>query len=107
MFVNCPPCQLQMDELIKIYNNFNEKIVMISISVLGAGDSNSDLKNFMESYEAKWIFALDSYNEDATLKYNVLSVPKIIIINKNGDIAYTHNGLTKNEILIKEINKII
>jgi peroxiredoxin len=107
MFVNCPPCQLQMDELNKLYDNFNEKIVMISISVLGAGDTNTDLKNFKELYEAKWTFALDTYNEDATFKYNVLTVPKIIIINKNGDIAYTHNGFIKSNILIEEINKII
>jgi hypothetical protein len=96
-----------MDELNKIYNEFNKKIIMISISVLGAGDTNSDLKNFKNLYDAKWIFALDSYNEDVTFKYNVLTVPKIIIINKNGDITYTHNGFTKNNIIIDEINKII
>jgi hypothetical protein len=96
-----------MDELNKIFNEFNEKIIMISISDLGAGDTNSDLNKFKNLYDAKWTFALDSYDEDATFKYNVLTVPKIIIINQNGDIAFTHNGFTKNNILIDEINKII
>ena len=107
MFVNCPPCQLEMDELKKIYNNFNDDIIMISISVLGAQDTNEDLRNFKDIYNAKWKFALDTYDEDATLKYNILSVPKIIIINKNGDISYNHNGFTTSNIIIEEINKII
>ena len=107
MFVNCPPCQLQIEELKKVYEKFDEKIILISISILGAGDSNKDLKNFKESYKAKWLFAIDTYDEDATIKYNVLSVPKIFIINKKGDIEYTHTGLTKNNILIEEINKIL
>jgi hypothetical protein len=96
-----------MDELKKIYDNFNDDIIMISISVLGAEDTNEDLKNFKDYYNAEWNFALDNYDEDVTLKYNILSVPKIIIINKNGDISYNHNGFTKSDIIIEEINKII
>lgn len=107
MFVNCPPCKLQMEELNKLYTKYSEEIVMISISVLGAGDNNNDLKDFKESYEAEWIFALDTVKEDATRKYNVLNVPKIIIIDKNGDIAFSHVGYTENIILNEEIYSII
>ena len=80
---------------------------MISISVLGAGDNNNDLKDFKKSYDAEWIFALDTIAEDATMKYNILNVPKIIIIDKNGDIAFSHVGYTNNIILNEEIYSII
>ena len=107
MYVNCPPCQLQMGELIKVYEEFEDKIVIISISVFGAGDNNEDLITFKEYYKANWIFALDTLNEDATRKYNVLNVPKIFIINKLGDIEYTHTGYTNSDLIIDEINNII
>jgi cytochrome oxidase Cu insertion factor (SCO1/SenC/PrrC family) len=107
MYVNCPPCQLQMGELKKINEEFKEKIIIISISVLGAGDTNNDLINFKDYYNANWIFALDTIQEDATIRYNVLTVPKILIINKQGDIQYTHSGYTKSDIIINQINNII
>jgi len=107
MYVSCPPCKLQMEELKIVYNKYSEEIVMISISVLGAGDTNNDLKNFKEYYEAEWIFAIDTLKEDATMKYNVLNVPNLIIIDKEGNIAFNHVGLTNNVILIEEVNSII
>jgi hypothetical protein len=96
-----------MDELKKVYEEFEGDIIIISISVFGAGDSNDDLINFKEYYKANWIFALDTLNEDATRRYNVLNVPKIFIINKEGDIEYTHTGYTNSDLIIEEINNII
>jgi thioredoxin-related protein len=95
-----------MEELKKIYEEYKEEIIIISISILGAGDNDEDLTNFKEYYKAKWIFALDTYNEDATMKYNVLNVPKIFIIDREGNIAFTHTGYTKSNTLIEEINTI-
>ena len=106
MYVNCPPCQLQMGELKKVYEEFEDDIIMISISVFGAGDSNNDLINFKEYFKANWLFALDTFEEDATRRYDVSGVPKIIIINKEGNIAYTHTGYTEASSIIQEINII-
>ena len=53
------------------------------------------------------MFALDTTDEDVTTKYKVFSVPRIIIVNKNGNIAHTSSAWVSYEVLTEEINKII
>ncbi len=107
MYVYCRPCQLQMSELKHLYEQFKDEIIMISVSVWWAEDEADDLEEFRDYYHAEWMFALDTTDEDVTTKYNAISVPRIIIVNKNGDIAYTSSGLVSSEVLTEEINKII
>ena len=107
MYVHCHPCQLQMSELKNLYEQFEDEIIMISISVWWAEDKAADLEEFRDYYHAKWMFAIDTIDEDVTTKYSAFSVPRIVIINKNGDIYYTSSGWISHEVLIKEINKII
>ena len=107
MYVHCRPCQLQMSELKNLYEQFKDEIIMISISVWWAEDEAADLEEFRDYYHAEWMFALDTTDEDVTTKYNAISVPRIIIVNKNGDIAYTSSGWVSYEVLTEKINKII
>jgi len=107
MYVNCRPCQLQMSELKNLYEQFKDEIIMISVSVWWAEDETVDLDGFRDYYRAEWMFALDTPDEDATTKYNAISVPRIIIINKNGDISYASSGWVSYDVLTEEINKSI
>ena len=106
MYVECRPCQLEMDELKHFYEQFMDEIIMISISVWWAEDKASELQGFKDHYQAEWMFALDTTDEDATMKYNVISVPRIVIINKTGDVTYTSSGWVSHQVLTEEINKI-
>ena len=107
MYVYCRPCQLQMSELKNLYEQFKDEIIMISVSVWWAEDKAAELQGFKDYYQAEWMFALDTTDEDVTTKYNAISVPRIIIVNKNGDIAYTSSGWVSYEVLTEKINKII
>ncbi len=107
MYVHCRPCQLQMSELKNLYEQFKDEIIMISISVWWAEDEAADLEEFRDYYHAEWMFALDTIDEDVTTKYNAFSVPRIVIVNKNGDITYTSSSWVSYEVLTEEINKII
>jgi cytochrome oxidase Cu insertion factor (SCO1/SenC/PrrC family) len=107
MFTTCYPCQLQMSELKKIYEKFKDDITLISISVWWSDDEEKNLQDFKNYYQAEWIFALDTINEDVTMKYYVNSVPKIVIIDKNGNMNYSYSGFISNEILNKQINEIL
>ena len=105
MYVDCYPCQLEMAELKHVYEQFTDEIVMISVSVWWAEDKAAELQTFKDYYQAEWMFALDTTDEDATAKYNANAVPRIVIINKNGNVYNSWSGLTSKEKLIEEINK--
>ncbi len=106
MYVNCYPCQLEMAELKHVYEQFSDDLVIISISVWWAEDKADELQKFKDSYQAEWIFALDTTDEDTTMKYNAFSVPKIVVIDKTGNVVYTSQGGVSRQVLTKEINKI-
>ena len=45
-------------------------------------------------------------DEDVALKYNVNAIPRLVFIDKKGDIAFSHEGLMSKERIIEEIEKI-
>jgi cytochrome oxidase Cu insertion factor (SCO1/SenC/PrrC family) len=100
--VPCSGCKLIMDELNSVYEQEGDKIIMISIDILPE-DTKEDIELAYSEYVNKWLFALDT--DDLIYKYSVTEIPKVYIIDTNGDISYFHTGLIDNETLLEEIDK--
>ncbi|HUT80883.1 MAG TPA: cytochrome c biogenesis protein CcdA [Candidatus Bathyarchaeia archaeon] len=100
MSVTCVPCMLLMDELVQIYNEFNDSLVMLSVDV-DPSDTEAQLLDFKNDYNAKWDFALDT---DGLLeKYGVLEIPKIVLIDRSGYITFAETGLTIGSNNLQEL----
>ncbi len=98
----CPPCNDVMPELVEVYGEHGTDIVMISVDV-DRTESNSDLRSFRNGHGAQWTFARDT--DDLQLKYNVESIPKLVIIDAQGDVVYTHVGSESAGKISKEIER--
>ncbi len=88
MGVTCESCKKEMPELRKVHQKFGDDIVMLSIAV--STDKEDDLREFKEDYEATWRFAVDKDN--VFEKYGVTSIVRVIIVDKEGKITYSHVG---------------
>ncbi len=101
MYVDCPPCKDMMPELIALSEEFNEsQLVILSIDVL-ISDSVADLQNFIDTYNATWDFAFDT--EELSTAYAVVTLPKTVIIDKEGYITYAESGFSADSNLREKI----
>ena len=102
----CVPCQEGMEELNKVFNNYDEsEVVIISID---ADETENDtmLRDFKDTYGDEWIYAVD-YDNDADAKYDVDAYPTLVIVNKKGEIAFKNIGKASYATMETEIEKLL
>lgn len=100
----CGWCVPQMEELEKVLEEMGNEIIIVSVDVQ-IGETREDLEVVFGDYLDKWTFVLDNYEQNVGNKYQVSGIPKLVIIDKDGNIYYSDSGLTQSENLIKEINR--
>jgi parallel beta-helix repeat protein len=100
----CAPCSYQARELLDVYSKFSDEIIMISIDI-DIGETIEQLRDFRDSFNASWIFALDTIEENVKDKYMISCIQTIVIIDREGNISFRHHGIIEAEILINEIQK--
>jgi len=93
-----------MEILKKIHNKYESEIVIITISI-SSFDSNDDLRKFKNDYGGNWIYAGDTAN--LIEKYSANLVPKIVVVDKDMDITFSHVGVVSEKELSEEIEKAI
>jgi len=99
----CGPCVQEIPHLKEVQQHYGDNVVILSISV--GGDSEQGLRDFKADQGATWRFAIDTDN--VATKYDVLYIPTLVIIDKNGDIQFTHVGTTPSSTLIEEIDGLL
>jgi thiol-disulfide isomerase/thioredoxin len=92
----CQPCQYQMLELEKAYENYTrDELEILSINT-DDRESISQIQDFIDQfeefgYDLDWVFAnelddLSSYNPEQ-------SIPRLIMFDQEGNIHWDHNGI--------------
>ena len=100
----CLPCQEEMSDLVAVYEKYDNEIAMISID-MDTTESEKNLLEFKQKYNAEWIFALDTNEKDITKDYKVGGIPMTFIIDTKGYISYKHLGPVEKNEMIREIEK--
>lgn len=96
----CPPCRMEIPELIKLYNKYNPQgLIMLGIGL----DKENSLKSFAQQNGIPYPILLG--NDIVAKAYNVQGIPTTYLIDKEGKIAFLHVGLEPGigETLDKEI----
>jgi cytochrome c-type biogenesis protein len=107
MYVACQYCDDEMEHLKEIYSNYgSNQVVIITIDIF-EGDTEEELRTFKNQYGDDWIYALDTDN--VKTKYGVDPVPMIVIVDKEGNIAFQKVGYEEsdNETFSSEIDKLL
>ncbi len=104
MFSTCEPCEKFVKEALGPYSGKMDKddVVILSVSVFG-NDDEQKLKNYAEQHD--WRHALGDKDGKIEISYDVIGTPKIFIIDKKGEITYSHIGPISEEELSNEVEK--
>jgi len=98
----CVPCQRQMSQLEALVNESGDKIVVVSVDI-DQRETANDIKVIFGKYIDKWTFVLDNDEGYVSKAYQVSSIPKIVIVDKKGNIYYTHVGYIEHLALSTKI----
>ncbi|NOY58514.1 MAG: TlpA family protein disulfide reductase [Calditrichaeota bacterium] len=104
----CLPCRSEMKALKKIYKKYKDDgLQVLSVSV-DDPRTVSKVKGTVKTYRYPFTILLDTNSEVFQL-YQGTNPPLSVLINKNGEIVYTHTGYRKgDEInLQKKIVKLL
>jgi cytochrome c biogenesis protein CcmG, thiol:disulfide interchange protein DsbE len=92
----CKPCLEEMAEYNKIYDQYKDKgFTLLAIST-DAEKSVAKVKPYIKSKGYNFIVLLDTNNEVAR-KYYAQQMPYTVLIDKNGNIVYSHLGYMKGD----------
>ncbi len=100
----CPPCRESVPGIEKIYKNYSGKgLVVLAISLdYGGWDG---VKSFVAEHGIT--YTVLKGDEDVASKYNVHTIPMVIILNKNGKIYKRFLGLGEDDTLEKDIKDVL
>ncbi|MGL5647124.1 MAG: TlpA family protein disulfide reductase [Clostridium sp.] len=84
----CPPCKDEMPDLEKLYKEYGDKIVILTIN---AGETREKAENFIKEKNYTFPVLLDS-NMEVSAEYGARYLPTSVMINEKGDIVNYRNG---------------
>lgn len=101
----CGPCRLEMPHYRTIWEKYGDEIALMSIDI-DPRESEETLRNFAQEFPyATWIWARDTANLGE--KYQVVGIPKTVIIDQYGYIRFEHTGVTSASTFIMEIDELL
>lgn len=105
----CGPCGWEMIELKKVFENYSHNGVSIISIDVDDRESIEDLMQFKNKYGCDWVFTANGGNVwDIYREYSVSpGIPTLYIIDKQGIIAFRHEGFTDYSTLSSEIDKLL
>jgi peroxiredoxin len=92
----CKPCLEEMVEYNKIYDQYKDKGFKLLAISTDAEKSVAKVKPYIKSKGYNFTVLLDTNNEVAR-KYYAQQMPYTVLIDKNGNIVYSHLGYMKGD----------
>lgn len=115
MGANCQPCQMQLIELHKIYENYSQydfEIVSIDVWVI-SGETAQTMNSLLDAYNEQlnmnleWTFGLDDKAGTLYFKYADSGVPRMYILDENGNIKHDLQGYKDYSFLSEKLNEML
>jgi thiol-disulfide isomerase/thioredoxin len=93
----CGPCQYQMLELKKVYENYSrDEVEILSIDIQD-GETAQHIQSFLDQFEAygvslNWVFGMEYDSLDKYMEEGF--IPTLCIFDQNGNLYFRHAGLS-------------
>ncbi len=102
----CGPCRMAMPIVAEVAKQYESKGVLLY--AVNLGEPEEKIKAFLEKSKINVTVALDKKKE-AGMDYRASSIPRMVIVDKEGIVREAHNGLspTFKEDLPKELDAIL
>ena len=100
----CPPCRASIPGLEKIHKAYKDKGLVILAVSLDQGDWDS-VKSFTTDYGITYIVLRGT--EDVSEKYQVRTIPMLLVLDKEGRIQKRYLGFGNDQDLEDDIRSIL
>jgi len=100
----CSPCKQEIPELAEIHSKYNSSQVVI-ISVAPESEDDTKLRKFKKDYDMTWLVARDTVN--LFNKFGIRVIPTIVILDEQGEVQFTKEGLTSASELSSVIDSLL
>ena len=87
----CDPCKAQAPAIKKLYEEFKDRVQFFAITHMTDSDTIQQIIDFKNEEGIQWPMLVDKSSE-TMVSYNVTGIPKIVLLNKNGEIYYDQSG---------------
>lgn len=94
----CPPCRLEMPELVRIYEAHKDEDFVILGVDLTFQDAIADVEAFVEEFNMTFPVLLDKTGEVGRA-YRLLGIPMSVFVDRQGIIRRIHIGLMTGDQL--------
>lgn len=98
----CSPCQYQMLELRKVYENYDRNDVEIISINIDQRESVQLIQSYLDDFrnygfELTWVFGTDDGSIWDTYKVGNGGIPALCIFDRNGILSFSHEGLAVHD----------
>ena len=101
----CKPCVQEVPELAKIRQRYSqEQLIMVSLDVDPSEDPDL-IRGFREAHGISW--PICAYASSVADDYGVKAIPTIVIVDREGRVAYVHVGYATADQLSQAIDAVI
>ncbi len=98
----CPPCRSEMPLIDSFAEKHEEDLVVLAVN---AGESESDVRSFVETHSLDFEFLLDPDNSIVKL-YRINGFPTSLFIDEKGFLQGTHIGELDEVLMTAYLEKI-
>lgn len=99
----CKPCLEEMSEFNKIYSQYKDKGFKLLAISTDAEKTVAKVKPYIKSKGYDFTVLFDT-NSDVARKYYAQQMPYTVMLDKNGNIVYSHLGYMKgDEIKVEKL----
>ena len=103
----CGPCETELAHLDEIYNSYGSSQVRILSIDVDSGESESLLSQYIDQHDISWDVLMDESGINNAAGYDVSSIPTLVIVDQDGNIAYRAVGVTQASTLRAQINALL
>lgn len=100
----CGPCRIEAPELVKLHNQYGDKIKIYAINVTES-DSARGAEQFVEKYGFQFPVLFDK-GDNVSTKYGVVAIPTTFFINKDGKIVDMITGYGGPNVLAEKFEAL-
>ncbi|GEM_PF-1955000 len=97
----CEACVIQLRYLKNLWSLLGHDISMISIGIDPVSDSDQDLINYKREHNINWAVLRDTKN--VGVKYKVLVIPTLVLIDPSGNTVKVYVGITDESKILQDL----
>ncbi len=105
----CTPCKKELNNIKDMYEDWQEEygVELIALSIDDARNT-AKVKSYVDGQLWEYIILLDK-NQDLKRALNFQTIPYVLLIDKDGNIVYSHSSYVEGDeyILEDKIKKIL